>query len=128
MNAARQLDAVTRRVLCLVLPDLLCELVMPRLKVRARGKAPPLAIVMTDQLRSLSPQDTLDAVNDAARRAGVTVGQSIAEAHAQLAQLQVRALSAAEVQVALGKIAESILQFGVTVALHAPDTVCLDVT
>lgn len=156
MNAAQLAveDAVAadkapeRRVLCLVLPDLPCELVMPRLKLsqismksdrsysgratksdlKRKASSPPLAVVVTEQARTLEPTDTLDAINEPARRGGIRVGQSIAEALAEMGKLQVRALSSQELQCALGEVAEAVLQFGVSAALHAPDTLCLDIT
>jgi len=141
-----------RRVLCLIVPDLLCELVLPRFtaqhkertaeQARASNRArvekrsnqpsrmiqPALAVVLTEEPRALTALDTLDAVNETARRCGIAIGQSIAEAQAQMGRLQVRSLSVGEVQHALGQIAESVLQFGVTAALHAPDTLCLDIS
>jgi protein ImuB len=152
MIAAQISQAPERRVLCLVLPDLPCELVMPRLKlsqISLRADKPysgratktdlkrktsrplaalPLAVVVTEQARALEPADTLDAVNESARRGGIRVGQSIAEANAQMGKLQVRALSSHEVQRALEQVAEAVLQFGISAALHAPDTLCLDIT
>lgn len=140
--------APERRVLCLVLPDLPCELVMPRLKLsqisvksdrsyagratksdlKRKASSPPLAVVVTEQARTLEPADTLDAINESARRGGIRVGQSIAEALAEMGKLQVRALSSQELQCALGEVAEAVLQFGVSAALHTPDTLCLDIT
>lgn len=118
----------SRRVLCIVLPSLPCELRAAGFKSRAHGKTPALGVVITEQERALTPEDTLDAINETARRGGVAVGQCIAEAHAQLSRLHVRALTLTALQQALEQIAESVLQFGLNVAVHAPDTLCLDIT
>jgi protein ImuB len=72
--------------------------------------------------------ETLAAVSDAARRAGVHVGQRVAEARAQLANLAVREIGEAEVRAALQRVAEVALAFGTPVAVEGPDTVWVDVT
>lgn len=144
--------APQRRVLCLVMPNLACELVLPQLQLavrvarasaqnsrsnHARGRGarqaapkrlPALAVVITDQPRDLGPDDTLDAVNETARRHGITPGQSIAEARVRLSQLQVRAIPRLGLQQALERIAEAVSSFGITVAVQVPDTVCVDIT
>jgi protein ImuB len=133
-----------RRIACLVLPALPCEIIaarefvtrhIPLQRNRPKQKAKPavsavpaLGIVITEQERPLTDTDTLDAVTDKARSFGVVVGQSIADARTRMGSLQVRALTQAQLQAALGQVAEAVMQFGVTVSLHAPDTVCLDIT
>ena len=141
--------APARRVLALVLPELLCELVEQRLLwgvQRGRVK-PPLGVVLstapsapagikanpaTDAaIIAAKPIDAtakLSAVNESARRYGVREGQTIAEACALVANLVVREVSQAEVREALGSIAEVGLSLGSTVSLEAPDTVCVDIT
>ncbi len=133
-----------RRVLALVLPELLCELAEQRLLWgMQRGKVkPPLGVVLRSVPESplanpsaaaspVKPMDAtakLSAVNESARRYGVREGQTIAEACALVASLVVREVSAAEVREALGGIAEVGLSLGTTVSLEAPDTVCVDIT
>jgi len=138
-----------RRVLALVLPDLLCELAEKRLLwglQRGSGKAkPPLGVVLVAgpapgsavvggaaaAEREQKPIDAtakLCAVNESARRYGVRSGQSIAEACALVASLVVREVTLAEVLETLGCIAEVGLSLGATVAVEAPDTVCVDIT
>jgi protein ImuB len=128
-----------RRVLALVLPELLCELAEKRLLWGLqRGKAkPPLGVVLVPNAvstpaagseRALDATAKLSAVNESARRYGVREGQSIAEACALVASLVVREVSQAEVLETLGCIAEVGLSLGTTVAVEAPDTVCVDIT
>jgi protein ImuB len=138
-----------RRVLSLVLPELLCELAEARLLwglQRAKPK-PPLGVVLvagpdpkkqalatSAQAEIAVEQKPLDAtaklcaINESARRYGVREGQSIAEACALVANLVVREVTQAEVRETLGCIAEVGLGLGSTVAVEAPDTVCLDIT
>src|ERR1700761_3957968 len=107
-----------RRVLALVLPELLCELAEKRFLWGAqRGKAkPPLGVVLvsavsdtsmtSDASKPVSAAAKLSAVNESARRYGVREGQSIAEACALVSNLVIREISQAEVREALGSIAE----------------------
>jgi protein ImuB len=132
--------ALGRRVLALVLPELLCELAEKRLLWGLqRGKAkPPLGVVLVSMEYSASSEPgtekavdataKLSAVNESARRYGVREGQSIAEACALVASLVVREVTQAEVLETLGCIAEVGLSLGATVAVEAPDTVSVDIT
>lgn len=70
----------------------------------------------------------LAAVNEAAKRYGVRAGQTVAEAHAIVAQLVVREISRSEISKRLGEIAEVAMGFGPTVSFEVPDTVWVDVT
>ena len=139
-----------RRVLALVLPELLCELAEKRLLWGLqRGKAkPPLGVVLVtsaapggragqaaqagqsdaSEAKPIDATAKLSAVNESARRYGVREGQSIAEACALVSSLVVREVTSAEVLETLGCIAEVGLSLGATVALEAPDTVCVDIT
>jgi len=139
-----ELQLPTRRVLALVLPELLCELAEERLLwglPRAGSKkARPLGVVLVagSEVKAKVPPDTaakpidstakLSAVNESARRYGVREGQSIAEACALVANLVIREVTQAEVRETLGRIAEVGLSLGANVAVDAPDTVCLDIT
>jgi protein ImuB len=139
-----------RRVLALVLPELLCELAEKRLLCGlARGKAkPPLGVVLVSgaeprpsqagaaesgqsgaaEPKPIDATAKLNAVNESAKRYGVREGQTIAEACALVASLVVREVTQAEVLETLGCIAEVGLSLGSTVSVEAPDTVCVDIT
>jgi protein ImuB len=135
-----------RRVLALVLPELLCELAEKRLLLGlSRGKAkPPLGVVLVtaesksgasqavaESVAEQRPVDAtakLSAVNESAKRYGVREGQTIAEACALVASLVVLEVTQAEVLSTLGCIAEVGLSLGSTVSVEAPDTVCVDIT
>jgi protein ImuB len=126
-----------RRILALVLPELLCELAERGLAREARA---PLGVVLVhpheakgtqtsdEHAEPLEPTATLAAVNDAAQRFGVRPGQTLAEANALLSGLNVVALPIASVERALAAVAEAALSFGATVSLEAPDCVWVDVT
>lgn len=126
-----------RRILALILPELLCELAPRGLAREARG---PLGVVLVHphqtenngvkegEAEPLEPTATLSAVNAAAQRFGVRTGQTLAEANALLSGLRVVALPIAHVERALAAVAEAALAFGATVALEAPDCVWVDVT
>jgi protein ImuB len=131
-----------RRVLALVLPELLCELAEKRLLwglQRSKAK-PPLGVVLVSgtegkpsapgaaEPKPIDATAKLSAVNESAKRYGVRAGQTIAEACALVANLVVRELGQAEVLSTLGCIAEVGLGLGTTVSVEAPDTVCIDIT
>lgn len=133
-----------RRVLALVLPELLCELAEKRLlwgMQRSKSK-PPLGVVLVanaeakpNQPGAAEPEPKpidatakLSAVNESAKRYGVRAGQTIAEACALVANLVVREVTQAEVRSTLSCIAEVGLSLGTTVSVEVPDTVCVDIT
>jgi protein ImuB len=145
MSAALpELQPSKRRVLALVVPELLCELAEERLlwglSRAGSKKARPLGVVLVagSEPKASAPSTTdakpidstakLSAVNESARRYGVREGQSIAEACALVANLVIREVTQAEVRETLGRIAEVGLSLGANVAVEAPDTVCLDIT
>jgi protein ImuB len=138
--------------LALILPDLLVELAerqrlaqAPELRAEAHK---PLGVVLVDEPekttpeqlslsvagKSLAPEpelpasEPLAAVNREAERFGVRARQTIAEAAALVSQLIVSKVTRAEVERALGSLAEVALGYGATVALSAPDTVWVDIT
>jgi protein ImuB len=142
-----------RRILALILPDLLVELALRQRLALAdvpHGEHPPLGVVVTDEPARPGPRQLelsiagkplahttelelpsstpLDAVNREAERYGVRAQQSIAEASALLSQLVVIKVKQAEVERALGGLAEVALGYGATVAIAAPDTVWVDIT
>ncbi len=125
-------DEAGRRIVALVLPELLIELVATTLAERARGAwgvvlAEPTALDGRTE-ESIRPTERLDAVSASARRCGVRAGQTIAEARNLIAGFAVETLRPAAVERALAVIAELALGFGATVALGLPDTVWVDVS
>jgi protein ImuB len=141
-----------RRILALVLPDLLVELALrqrmaqaPELLAEAHK---PLGVVLVDEPEKSLPQqlslsvagkplapeqelpasEPLAAVNREAERFGVRAQQTIAEAAALVSQLVVTKVKRVEVERALGGLAEVALGYGATVALSSPDTVWVDIT
>ncbi len=144
-----------RRIVAIVLPDLLCELGRAQQRLNARLRSPaaptgtddpslgrPLAVVMTEAgaeepgadapseapAATLKPTAVLDAVSAMARELGVRPGQTIAEACVLVSSLQVEQVRRDAVLQSLGRVCEVALQFGFTAALEAPDTVWLDIT
>ena len=141
------LEPRQRRVLALILPDLLVELALrqrlaqlPDLHAEAHK---PLGVVLVDEPENspvqlslnvaglaLAPEpelpasEPLAAVNREAERFGVRARQSIAEASALVSQLVVTKVKRIAVERALGGLAEVALGYGATVALSSPDTVC----
>lgn len=114
----------TRRIAAIVLPQLACELVRQRGAVSPSGKA-PLAVILEDQARKASgpAAETLataviHVVDDEARRYGVRPGQRVVEAAALVAHLAVHRVSFAEIDAALGRVAEVALGLGPTSAIR----------
>jgi len=145
------LEPRSRRILALILPDLLVELALRQRLAHApehQGEAHrPLGVVLCDEPekapqqlslsvggKSLAPEPELpasvplSAVNREAERFGVRARQTIAEASALVSQLIVCQVTRAEVERALSSLAEVALGYGATVALAAPDTVWVDIT
>lgn len=142
-----------RRILALILPELLVELALrqrlaqasPELLAEAHR---PLGVVVVSDGQRPAPQqlslsvggtplteepelpasEPLAAVNREAARFGVRAKQTIAEASALVAQLVIIKVKQAEVERALGGLAEVALGYGATVALASPDTVWVDIT
>ncbi|NUQ72842.1 MAG: DNA polymerase Y family protein [Polyangiaceae bacterium] len=104
-----------RRVAAIVLPDLACELVRQRTEVTG-----PLGVIIEDLGEGEPALATaeLDAVDEEARRLGVRCGQRVVEAAALAAHLSVHRVSQAEIEAALGRVAEIALVFGPTAALR----------
>ncbi|MDI1434981.1 DNA polymerase Y family protein [Polyangium sorediatum] len=157
-----------RRIVAVVLPQLGCELVrqraIPTLGASDRLQRPspqtpeesheggPLAVLFArgkpDGGGEAQDRATaaLDLVDEVAWRYGIRPGQRVAEAQATLAELTIQSVSFAEVDTALGRVAEVCLSLGTTAAIRlapphpdedkrrgpagdAPfDTVFLDVT
>lgn len=146
------LNPPKRRVLALILPDLLVELALrqrlaqtPELLAESHR---PLGVVLVDEAEKppaqqlslsvggqpltvepeLPASEPLAAVNREAERFGVRAKQTIAEASALVSQLAVVKVKRVEVERALGGLAEVALGYGATVALAAPDVVWVDIT
>jgi protein ImuB len=117
-----------RRIAAIVLPELLIELAREATSGRDRA----LGVVVGDPTDTanepLAATAILDAVDTAARHYGVREGQSIAEARALVAKLDVRVLRPSAIEAALGRVAEVALAFGIPVSLGAPDTVWVDIS
>ncbi|OQB18676.1 MAG: DNA polymerase IV [Deltaproteobacteria bacterium ADurb.Bin207] len=114
-----------RRITAIVLPHLLCELASAMAACRD-----PFAVILQDSAASqpLRARTRLDAVSDAAHRAGIRAGQSLAEAQAHLPCLSVLQLSPLHVQQTLARIAETALRFCPHVEISYPDALYLDMT
>jgi len=145
-------EARGRRVLALILPDLLVELALRQrlaMPVELHAEAHrPLGVVLVNEPEKAEPQqlslnvagkplapekemlasEPLAAVNREAERFGVRARQTIAEASALVSQLIVAKVKQVEVEKALGSLAEIALGYGATVALSAPDTVWVDIS
>lgn len=122
-----------RRIAAIVLPKLACEIAKSRAPVMG-----PLAILIEPSARDMTgargqvalpgfepaPRPVvkesaiIGAVCDEARRYGVRPGQRVAEATALVARLQVQAVSFAEIDQALGRVAEVAMAFGPTAAIQ----------
>ncbi|HKY37562.1 MAG TPA: DNA polymerase Y family protein [Polyangiaceae bacterium] len=148
-----ELEARKRRILALILPDLLVELALRQRSV-SRGAGPeprsskPLGVVLVDEPARPVPQqlslsvggkplapdpelaasEQLSAVNREAERLGVRAGQTIAEGSALVSQLIVLKVTRSEVERTLGSLAEVALGYGASVGIAAPDTVWVDIT
>ncbi|HVY27235.1 MAG TPA: DNA polymerase Y family protein [Polyangiaceae bacterium] len=141
------LEGKARRVLALILPDLLVELAQ-RQRLADAIEPRPLGVVLVQEPerrqpaqlslniggKPLAPEaelpasEPLAAVNREAERFGVRARQTIAEASALVSQLVVVKVRQVEVERTLGCLAEVALGYGATVALAAPDTVWVDIT
>lgn len=150
--SAASAEPRNRRVLALILPDLLVELAQRQRLLHAvelQAEPPrPLGVVLVDEPEKSLPQqlslsvagkslaveeelpasEPLAAVNREAERFGVRAQQTIAQASALVSQLIVTKVKRVEVERALGGLAEVALGYGATVALSAPDTVWVDIT
>jgi protein ImuB len=139
-----------RRVLALILPDLLVELAHRQRSALAPAEAQaeahkPLGVVLVNEPAKAAPaqlslglgepteaelsaSEPLAAVNREAERFGVRPHQSIAEASALVSQLVIAKVKQLEVERALGSLAEVALGYGATVAIASPDTVWIDIS
>jgi protein ImuB len=117
------------------MPDLACEIVGSK---SAQPAKQPLAVV---DARADAPSgeeavlgEVILAANEAARRYGVKAGQTVAEARALVAHLEVRGLSSKDLRQALERVAEVVLGFGATASIDSgdadvpSDTVWIDLT
>lgn len=109
---------IPRRIVAVVLPQLGCELLRQRKSVDG-----PLAVLFggqTERDGASSDKATaaLDLVDDIAFRYGARPGQRVAEAQAMLAELVIERVTFAEVDAALGRVAEVCLGLGTTAAIR----------
>ena len=140
-----------KRILAIVASRLACELARQKRegKKAVAGKRPkpaPLAVILEREGGGAAVVETatIDVIDDEARRLGVRAGQKVVEASALASHLEIHRISYAEIDAALGRIAEVAMAFGPTAALclrepadgvhrtpwgDAPfDTVWLDIT
>lgn len=136
-SSAVRASAALQRILAVIFPDLLSELVLQRLQltknVPLTWTAAPHAIVVTDSIsseRSAEPESKteLDAVNLSAHRLGIRPHQTIAQARTIVENLRIYSLPSASVLTALQHITEMALAFGSPVSFQAPDTVWVDIS
>src|SRR5689334_15145898 len=124
-----------RRIAAIVLPKLACEIAKSRGEVKG-----PLAILFEAGSRdaedrrgqvalpgfdvgsarrpAVKESAIIGAVCDEARRYGVRPGQRVAEATALVARLTVLTVTFAEIDQALGRVAEVAMAFGATSAIQ----------
>jgi len=124
-----------RRIVAVVLPKLACEIAKSRAEVKG-----PLAILLDPTFnrpqhergqvalpgfeqkveRSTYAKENaiIGAVCDEARRYGVRPGQKVAEATALVARLHILTVTFAEIDRALGRVAEVAMSFGTTAAIQ----------
>ncbi|WP_437691324.1 DinB/UmuC family translesion DNA polymerase [Sorangium sp. So ce176] len=118
-----------RRIVAIVLPQLACELVKQRGPVSPSGKAPLAVIIGGDEERRAAlaarsereppaPVAVIDVVDDEARRYGVRPGQKVVEAAALVAHLAIHRVTFAEIDAALGRVAEVALGLGATASIQ----------
>ncbi|WP_438028064.1 DinB/UmuC family translesion DNA polymerase [Sorangium sp. So ce233] len=118
-----------RRIVAIVLPQLACELVKQRGPVSPSGKAPLAVIIGGDEDRRAAlaarsereppaPVAVIDVVDDEARRYGVRPGQKVVEAAALVAHLAIHRVTFAEMDAALGRVAEVALGLGATASIQ----------
>ncbi|WP_441288089.1 DinB/UmuC family translesion DNA polymerase [Sorangium sp. KYC3313] len=118
-----------RRIVAIVLPQLACELVKQRGPVSPSGKAPLAVILGGEEDRRAAPAPrperepqapaaVIDVVDDEARRYGVRPGQKVVEAAALVAHLAIHRVTFAEIDAALGRVAEVALGLGATAAIQ----------
>jgi protein ImuB len=115
-----------RRVAAIVLPRLPSELA--RLARPSLGDG-PLAVVLTDDEYDETPGAALvGAVDDAAARLGVRVGERVSEAMARSSEISFTQLSPRVIDEALSLVAEVALGFGPIVEITSADTIVIDIT
>lgn len=118
-----------RRILALVLPQLLCELSAERRLRLDAPQQPPRAVILVQQTASnVKASQPLTAVCPRAYRHGVRAGQTASEACAQLAGLKIELVSLEQVEEKLAMVAEIASRYGTSFCWQLPDTVWLDVS
>ena len=112
----------SRRILAIVLPELLCEVAAETLLIKGGKRHPlldlPLAVITPGEGEKSANSVQIRAVNAMARRFGVTAGQTVVEASALLSRLVVREVSRKQAREALVRVAEVALEFGRTVSIE----------
>jgi protein ImuB len=120
----------SRRVAAIVLPRLLCEIAATR-GAAPSGRRRPFGVVVAREAQGQDPageRARLEAVDERARRLGLSAGLTIAQARAYVASLEVRVVREREIGEALGRVAEAAMALAPRVGLAPPDAVVADVT
>lgn len=123
-----------RRILCLSLPDLPCEMATLRREAgvsvsKAMGLNNPLAVVLIDDTsQEIRPNTPIYAVTQKAKRLGICAGQTVASARAIANNLDIRTFSQKETELCLARLAELALTWGPTVSFEFPDSIWVDIT
>ncbi|MEZ4298259.1 MAG: DNA polymerase Y family protein [Polyangiaceae bacterium] len=129
--------APPRRIVAIVLPKLACEIAKSRANVKgplailfdpsaagpARDRSPSAGQIALPGFEpaprpAVKESAVIGAVCDEARRYGVRPGQRVAEATALVARLHVLSVTFAEIDHALGRVAEVAMAFGMTAAIQ----------
>jgi len=146
------LNPIERRVVCLVLPELACELARwskakhndPKARslsapatAQSTERPRPLGVVLLDHVskrttlvelnRQIEPTAKLCAVDGLAHRLGIERGQSVIEARCLCSLLDVRALPRELLRETLERIAESLLDRASVVSVEPPDSIWLEI-
>jgi protein ImuB len=123
-----------RRCLAVVLPELLTEWARleagggSSLGAKSVAEGRPLGVVLGEGREAIQLGAPLAALDRLGRSLGLRSGQTIAEARAQVATLEVRVLSPSRLALLLSNLAELLLSFGPGVGFEAPDTLWVDLT
>lgn len=122
-----------RRIMCLVFPDLACEIATLRRESRlgvanALTLSSPLGVVIGENEEEIRANSPLYAVTARAQRLGVCAGQTVSAARALVHDLDIRRVAPSEIESTLARLAELAMSWGPTVSFSMPDTVWVDIT
>lgn len=137
---------LTRRVVALVFPHLLCELA-ERQRGDLLAPSAPIGVVLipgpnhstastpaanTQAANTQLAELPLAEVNEAARRCGLYVGQTVLDAQTQVPRVQIETVERTFLERTLSSISATLKKFSSNVGLNLlspiPDTIWLDIT